>query len=83
MRNDTIEFIPLTRHIGAEVHGIDLREPLDDESFRILHGGLLEHLVLFFRDQDIDHEQHVRFGRRSGSCISTLPRPVWTGGRSS
>ena len=42
MRNDMIEFKPLTRHIGAEVDGIDLREPLDDDTFRTLHGGLLE-----------------------------------------
>ena len=42
MRNDIIEFKPLTRHIGAEVDGIDLREPLDDDTFRTLHGGLLE-----------------------------------------
>ena len=66
MRNDIIEFRPLTRHVGAEVHGVDLREPLDDETFRTLHGGLLEHLVLFFRDQDITHEQHVAFGRHFG-----------------
>ena len=66
MRNDIIEFEPLTRHIGAEVHGVDLREPLDDEIVRTLHGGLLEHLVLFFCDQDITHDQHVAFGRRFG-----------------
>ena len=27
---------------------------------------MLEHLVLFFRDQDITHEQHVAFGRHFG-----------------
>ena len=53
MRYDTVEFMPLTRHIGAEVHGVDLREPLDDETFRVLHAGSLEHLVLFFHAQDI------------------------------
>ena len=66
MRNDTVEFMPLTRCIGAEVRGVDLREPLDDETFRVLHGGLLEHLVLFFRDQDITFDQHAAFGRRFG-----------------
>jgi taurine dioxygenase len=66
MRNDTVEFMPLTGHVGAEVHGVNLREPLDDETFRTVHGGLLEHLVLFFRDQDITFDQHVAFARRFG-----------------
>ena len=66
MQNDTIEFAPLTRHIGAEVRGVDLREPLDDETFHTLHRGFLEHLVLFLHDQDITHDQHVAFGRRFG-----------------
>ena len=66
MRNDTVEFMPLTGHVGAEVHGVNLREPLDDETFRTLHGGLLEYLVLFFRDQDITFDQHVAFARRFG-----------------
>ena len=76
MRNDTIEFMPLTRHIGAEVFGVDLCEPFDDETFRTLHGGLLEHLVLFFRDQDITFDQHVAFARRFGELHIHPLRPV-------
>ncbi|MCP5156612.1 MAG: TauD/TfdA family dioxygenase [Ectothiorhodospiraceae bacterium] len=65
MRND-IEIRPLTRHVGAEVRGVDLREPLDDDRFEAIHQALLDHLVLFFHDQDITPDQHVAFGRRFG-----------------
>ena len=57
---------PLTPTIGAEISGVDLREPLDDETFEEVHGALVAHGVVFFRDQAIDHEQHLAFGRRFG-----------------
>ena len=57
---------PLTPTIGAEIGGIDLREPLDDEAFEEVHGALIDHGVIFFRDQPIEHEQHLAFGRRFG-----------------
>ena len=46
---------PMTSALGAEVHGLDLRAPLSPEDFDALHRALLEHLVLFFRDQPLDH----------------------------
>ncbi|MEI9992503.1 MAG: TauD/TfdA family dioxygenase [Rhizomicrobium sp.] len=52
--------------IGAEVGGIDLRDPLSPELRDELHRLLLEHKVLFFRDQDIDNEQHLAFARNFG-----------------
>ena len=57
---------PLTPAIGAEVSGVDLREPLDDETYAEVRRALLAHGVIFFRDQSIDHEQHLAFGRRFG-----------------
>ena len=58
--------VPLTPVIGAEVHGVDLRAPLDDETFAELDRALLEWKVLFFRDQALDGEQHRAFARRWG-----------------
>ena len=57
---------PLTPAIGAEVSGADLREPLDDETFAEIRRALVDHGVIFFRDQPIGHEQHLAFGRRFG-----------------
>lgn len=57
---------PLTPVIGAEIAGVDLREPLDDELCAELEQALLEWKVIFFRDQAIDGAQHRAFARRWG-----------------
>lgn len=57
---------PLTRALGAEIHGVDLREPLAPETVREIEAALLEHLVLVFRGQDIDPEQQKAFARNFG-----------------
>ncbi|HEY2069163.1 MAG TPA: TauD/TfdA family dioxygenase [Rhizomicrobium sp.] len=58
---------PLTPSIGAEITGIDLREPLDTETLAELRAALLDRKVLFFRDQDITTEQHLTFARAFGA----------------
>jgi taurine dioxygenase len=62
----TIEFVPVTATIGAEVRGVDLRVPPDDDTVATIRQGLLDHLVLFFRDQAIDDDQHLQFALRFG-----------------
>jgi len=58
---------PLSPVIGAEIAGVDLARPLDDETFAEIHDALLRHVVIFFRDQEITLDQHKDFGRRFGS----------------
>lgn len=62
-----IEFRPVTRHIGAEVTGLDLSKPLDEEQVALVRKGLLDHLVLFFREQDITDDEHLAFAMRFGT----------------
>ena len=50
---------PVTANIGAEIRGVDLREPLDDTTYGALRGALEAHQVLFFREQDISPAQHL------------------------
>ncbi|MCZ6894529.1 MAG: TauD/TfdA family dioxygenase [Gammaproteobacteria bacterium] len=56
----------LTPVIGAEVSGVDFAEPLGDNLFKAIEEALMEHQVLFFRDQDMTLEQHKDVGRRFG-----------------
>ena len=58
---------PLQPTIGVEISGIDLREPLSDETRDEIKELLLLHKVLFFRDQDIDRKQQAAFAARFGS----------------
>ncbi len=49
----TPTFDPCTPSIGAEVLGIDIAEGVDPATADVVHGALMEHHVLFFRDQDV------------------------------
>ena len=62
----------VTRVIGAEISGVSLKEPLHPEDRAAIEAALLEHHVLFFRDQDITPEEQVEFSRQFGT-ISTPP----------
>ncbi|MBH68376.1 MAG: taurine dioxygenase [Rhodospirillaceae bacterium] len=66
MEYEDIQVTPLTPRIGAEVTGINLTKALGNQQFQELHDALMEHSVLFFRDQDVDIEQHKNFGRLFG-----------------
>jgi taurine dioxygenase len=69
----TIE--PATTSIGADVRGIDLSQPLDDAILGRLKQALLDHLVLFFRDQrQLSVDEHIRFARYFGEIDLPLFR---------
>ncbi len=58
---------PLTPHLGAEVTGLDLSAPLDDDAVVALRAAWNDWGVLVFRDQQLDREAHKRFGRYFGT----------------
>ncbi|MCZ4555372.1 MULTISPECIES: TauD/TfdA family dioxygenase [Rhodococcus] len=59
---------PLTCSIGAEIHNVDLADVArDDQRFAELKSLLLEHKVLFFRDQNMSRAEHVALAERFGS----------------
>jgi alpha-ketoglutarate-dependent sulfate ester dioxygenase len=57
---------PLTGHIGAEIEGPDLRQPLDPAVVEEIRATLLKWKVIFFRDQPLTHEQHIAFASAFG-----------------
>lgn len=72
-----ISVAPMTGALGAEVRGVDLRN-VDDAQLDEIQSAWLEFKVLFFRDQNLDHANHVRYGRRFGELeihptVNTVP----------
>lgn len=61
-----ISVTPCSPHIGAEIGNIDLTRPLTDLEIAELKRAFTEHLVVFFRDQKIGFEDHVRLGEYFG-----------------
>ena len=58
---------PLTCSIGAEIGNVNLGEASRDLALVTdIRALLLQHKVLFFRDQDITRAQHVAFARHFG-----------------
>ena len=53
-------------NLGAEISGIDLRQPLLDAQFEAISQALVDNELIVFRDQDITSEQLMAFGRRFG-----------------
>lgn len=46
-----IDVRPVAGSIGAELHGVDLSAPLTDEVFDDIYNAFLEHIVIFFPEQ--------------------------------
>lgn len=66
------EVRPLGPVIGAEIHGVDLREEISEELRAEIHRALLEFKVVFFRDQPITSERQQQIARMWGD-LETNP----------
>ena len=55
----------LSGALGAEIKGIDLKDT-SDENFKKINNLLLEHKVIFFRDQPLTTEEHIALGEKFG-----------------
>ena len=69
MRNSQIEVRPIAGTIGAEIHNVDVSQELDEATIGDIRKALLDHCVIFFRDQKLDAERHKAFTRRFGKIF--------------
>jgi taurine dioxygenase len=65
---------PLTPTIGAEIRGIDCSADLDDATIAAIRAVWLEHLVVFFPDQQLTNDTQLEFAARFGE--PTVGHPV-------
>ena len=64
-----IEVRPIAGALGAEVHGVDLAQPVQAAAIAEIRRAFLENLVIFFRSQDLDLAQYMDFARKLGTPI--------------
>ncbi|MFV3368725.1 taurine dioxygenase [Pseudomonas sp. NY15435] len=62
----TLSIEPISPALGAIVSGVRLADPLDDVAQRQIEQALLDHHVLFFRDQPLTPNQQATFAARFG-----------------
>ncbi|OWP52925.1 taurine dioxygenase [Pseudomonas nitroreducens] len=62
----TLSIEPISPALGAIVSGVRLADPLDDAAQRQIEQALLDHHVLFFRDQPLTPTQQANFATRFG-----------------
>ncbi len=64
--SNTLAVRPITSAVGAVVEGVDLRVPLTGEQTDFVRRALLDHGVIFLRDQDIGLPQFWAFMQNFG-----------------
>jgi len=64
---NTITANPITAHIGAEISGVDLAQPLSSDTFNAIHAAWMQHQVLLFRNQHLSDPQLEAFSARFGA----------------
>lgn len=61
--------------LGAEISGVDLREPLPPATLHAFEAALIEHKVIMLRDQHLTTAQHVALSRQFGDLEVHPMRP--------
>ncbi|MDG1958089.1 MAG: TauD/TfdA family dioxygenase [Candidatus Binatia bacterium] len=74
-----MEFQRISTALGAEVGGIDLTRVLSGEERAVLAAGLVEHQVLFFRDQALEPADHLRLAEYFGPARPHAAYPTVPG----
>jgi taurine dioxygenase len=64
--SQAFEVRPIAPHIGAEIFGLDVSQPLSAQTIDAIRRVFLEHVVIFFREQRLSPEQLLRFARCFG-----------------
>lgn len=71
---------PLASEVGAEISGMDLSKPLDDEARRFIHEAWIRHGVLLFRGAAHDDAAQMQlsrlFGELEASATGLLNDPA-------
>jgi taurine dioxygenase len=71
-----VKVTPLSPALGAEISGVDLKQPLSAGEVAAIKDAWNEHLVLVFRDQDLSQDDQLRFASYFGDLGSRRKAPA-------
>ena len=69
MSKKKLDIRPLSGAIGAEIFGVDLAQELDAGTVAAIRRAWLDHLVIFFRDQELPPARLLALARHFGQPI--------------
>ncbi len=58
---------PIAGALGAEIEGVDIGKGVDADTIAEIRQALLDHLVVFFRDQDMSMDAYLAFAKAFGT----------------
>jgi taurine dioxygenase len=64
-----LDIRPIAGALGAEIRGLALDRPLDAATVAAIRQALLDHLVIFFRGQELPPERFLALARRFGEPV--------------
>jgi taurine dioxygenase len=71
---ELLDVVKLGANIGARIDGVRLAGDLDDETVAAINDALLEHKVIFFREQhDLDDDGQLAFASKLGTPTTAHP----------
>jgi alpha-ketoglutarate-dependent sulfate ester dioxygenase len=79
LTSTTIGVTRLAGNIGAEISGVNAGDALGDDVIAQVRQALLDHKVVFLREQELDYDRQVSFAERLGPLTlghPTLEAPI-------
>ena len=62
----SINLVPVDGDVGVEIQDVDLSKDLSDSTFLSIQKAFIDHGLIFFRNQNLTPEQHLKFASRWG-----------------
>jgi taurine dioxygenase len=69
MADRSLQIRPIAGALGAEISGVDLSAYLADATISAIRRAWLDHLVIFFRGQELPPERLLAFARHFGEVV--------------
>ena len=77
---DQIQVVPSGAALGAEIRGMDLSQPVPEASRELLRKAWADHLVLFWRGQNLPDESLLAAARIFGATKEPAARKYQVAG---